>query len=153
MSYSASIKCRFYCKKKLAISFNYVRFFHKVVYLTGAQSNMIAIIFEVFPKSSKKDEYLRLAAEMRSLVDQIEGFISVERFQSITNPNKLLSISLFENEAAVDEWRNLSAHRKMQSKGRKELFEDYDIKVVQVLRNYSMLDRKEAPTDSLLAGV
>ena len=114
---------------------------------------MIAIIFEVFPKSSKKDEYLRLAAEMRSLVDQIEGFISVERFQSITNPNKLLSISLFENEAAVDEWRNLSAHRKMQSKGRQELFEDYDIKVVQVLRNYSMLDRKEAPPDSLLAGV
>ena len=114
---------------------------------------MIAIIFEVFPKSSKKGEYLRLAAQMRSLVDQIEGFISVERFQSITNPNKLLSISLFENEAAVDEWRNLSAHRKMQSKGRKELFEDYDIKVVQVLRNYSMLDRKEAPTDSLLAVV
>ena len=114
---------------------------------------MIAIIFEVFPKSRKKDEYLRFASEMRSLVDQIEGFISVERFQSITYPNKLLSISLFENEAAVDEWRNLSTHRKMQSKGRKELFEDYDIKVVQVLRNYSMLDRKEAPTDSLLAGV
>ena len=114
---------------------------------------MIAIIFEVFPKSRKKDEYLRLAAEMRSLVDQIEGFLSVERFQSITNPNKLPSISLSENEAAVDEWRNLSTHRKMQSKVRKELFEDYDIKVVQVLRNYSMLDRKEAPTDSLLAGV
>ena len=153
MTYSVSIKCRFYCKKKLAISFNYVRFFYKAVYLIGAQSNMIAIIFEVFPKSSKKDEYLRLAAEMRTLVDQIEGFINVERFQSITNPNKLLSISLFENEAAVDEWRNLSAHRKMQSKGRKELFEDYDIKVVQVLRNYSMLDRKEAPPDSLLAAV
>lgn len=114
---------------------------------------MIAIIFEVFPKSSKKDQYLRLAAEMRSLVDQIEGFISVERFQSITNPNKLPSISLSENEAAVDEWRNLSTHRKMQSKGRKELFEDYDIKVVQVLRNYSMLVRKEAPPDSLFAGV
>ena len=123
------------------------------MYLIGTKSNMIAIIFEVFPKSSKKDEYLRLAAEMRSLVDQIEGFISVERFQSITNPNKLLSISLFDNEAAVEEWRNLSAHRKMQSKGRKELFEDYDIKFVQVLRNYSMLERKEAPTDSLLAGV
>ena len=153
MTYSLSIKCRFYCKKKLAISFNYVRFFYKAVYLIGAQSNMIAIIFEVFPKSSKKDEYLTLAAEMRSLVDKIEGFISVERFQSITNPNKLLSISFFENEAAVDEWRNLSAHRKMQSKGRKELFEDYDIKVVQVLRNYSMLDRKEAPPDSLLAAV
>ena len=88
---------------------------------------MIAIIFEVFPKSSKKDEYLRLAAEMRSLVDQIEGFISVERFQSITNPNKLLYISFFENEAAVDEWRNLSAKLKMQLKGRKEHFEEYDI--------------------------
>ena len=123
------------------------------MYLIGTKSNMIAIIFEVFPKSSKKDEYLRLAAEMRSLVDQIEGFISVERFQSITNSNKLLSISFFENEAAVDQWRNLSAHRKMQSKGRKELFEDYEIKVVQVLRNYSMLDRKEAPPDSLAAAV
>ena len=87
---------------------------------------MIAIIFEVFPKSSKKDEYLSLAAEMRSLADQIEGFINVERFHSITNPNKLLSISLFE---------------------------EYDIKVVQVLRNYSMLDRKEAAPDSLLAAI
>ena len=77
---------------------------------------MIAIIFEVFPKSSKKDEYLRLAAEMRSLVDQIEGFISVERFQSITNPNKLLSISLFENEAAVDEWRNYLLTEKCNAK-------------------------------------
>ena len=123
------------------------------MYLIGTKSNMIAIIFEVFPKSSKKDQYLRLAAEMRSLVDQIEGFISVERFQSMTNPNKLPSISLSENEAAVDEWRNLSTHRKMQSKVRKELFEDYDIKIVQVLRNYSMLDRKEAPPDSLFAGV
>ncbi len=152
MTYLIQLCADFNIKRNWQFILTTLGFFTKIIFNRG-KSNMIAIIFEVFPKSSKKDEYLSLAAEMRSLVDQIEGFISVERFQSITNPNKLLSISFFENEAAVDEWRNLSAHRKMQSKGRKELFEDYDIKVVQVLRNYSMLDRKEAPTDSLLAGV
>mgnify|MGYP001157502298 FL=1 len=73
----------------------------------------------------------------------------MERFQSLTNPEKLLSISLFEDEAAVDRWRKLAAHRKVQSKGRKEIFDDYRIKVLKVLRDYGMTDREEAPNDSL----
>ena len=110
---------------------------------------MIAIIFEVTPKSHKKAGYLELAGEMRPLIDGVEGFISVERFQSLTNPEKLLSISFFEDEAAVDRWRKLAAHRRVQSKGRKEIFDDYRIKVLQVLRDYGMTDRDEAPEDSL----
>ena len=109
---------------------------------------MIAIIFEVTPKSDKKADYLELAAEMRPIIEEVEGFISVERFQSLTNPEKLLSISLFEDEAAVDRWRKLAAHRKVQSKGRKEIFDDYRIKVLKVLRDYGMTDREEAPKDS-----
>ncbi|MDC0541818.1 antibiotic biosynthesis monooxygenase [Paracoccaceae bacterium] len=110
---------------------------------------MIAIIFEVTPKSDKKADYLELAAEMRPIIEEVEGFISVERFQSLTNPEKLLSISFFEDEAAVDRWRKLAAHRKVQSKGRKEIFDDYRIKVLKVLRDYGMTDREEAPNDSL----
>ena len=110
---------------------------------------MIAIIFEVTPKSDKKADYLELAAEMRPMIEEVDGFISVERFQSFTNPEKLLSISFFEDEAAVDRWRKLAAHRKVQSKGRREIFDDYSIKVLQVLRNYGMTDREEAPKDSL----
>ena len=110
---------------------------------------MIAIIFEVTPKSDKKTDYLELAAEMRPMIDEVEGFISVERFQSLTNPEKLLSISFFEDEVAVDRWRKLAAHRRVQSKGRKEIFVDYRIKVLQVLRDYGMADRDEAPEDSL----
>jgi heme-degrading monooxygenase HmoA len=109
---------------------------------------MIAVIFEVFPKEDKKLEYLQLAADMRPLVEQIDGFIKVERFQSLTDPSKLLSISYFENDAAVERWRKLSKHRKMQTKGRNEIFDGYNIKVLQVIRDYGMKDRDEAPEDS-----
>ena len=110
---------------------------------------MIAIIFEATPKSNKRADYLELAGKMRPLIEGVEGFISVERFQSLTNPEKLLSISFFEDEAAVDRWRKLAAHRRVQSKGRKEIFDDYRIKALQVLRDYGMTDRDEAPEDSL----
>lgn len=109
---------------------------------------MIAIIFEVIPAEGRKQEYLDIAATMRPLVEEVEGFISVERFQSLTNPDKLLSISFFEDEAAVERWRQLSAHRGAQSKGRAGVFKDYHLRVAHVLRDYGMFDREEAPKDS-----
>lgn len=109
---------------------------------------MIAIIFEVEPAEGRKAEYLDIAAEMRPLVEQVDGFISVERFQSLTNPDKLLSLSLFRDEAAVENWRNLTEHRRAQAKGRSHIFRDYRIRVTQVLRDYTMTDRAEAPQDS-----
>ena len=109
---------------------------------------MIAIIFEVTPHDGKKDEYLSIAASMRSLVEQIDGFISVERFQSLTNPEKLLSISFYETEASVDRWRQLTEHRNAQSVGRDRIFKDYRIRVLSVIRDYGMTDRDEAPADS-----
>ena len=80
---------------------------------------MIAIIFEVTPNEGMADDYLKIAGEMRGFVERIDGFISVERFQSLTNPDKLLSISFFESEPAVEEWRQLAAHRSAQNTGRK----------------------------------
>ena len=109
---------------------------------------MIAIIFEVQPAEGKRDEYLDIAAAMRPMVHEIEGFISVERFESLTNPGKLLSISFFEDEAAVGRWRQLTAHRGAQAKGRGGVFSDYRLKVCHVLRDYGMFDRDEAPSDS-----
>ena len=109
---------------------------------------MIAIIFEVFPAEGQQDAYLDIAAEMRPLIDQIDGFISVERFQSLTNPGKLLSLSFFRDEAAVREWRALTAHRRAQAKGRAGVFSDYRLKVAHVIRDYGMFDRDQAPQDS-----
>ncbi|MGC6454570.1 MAG: antibiotic biosynthesis monooxygenase family protein [Candidatus Puniceispirillaceae bacterium] len=110
---------------------------------------MIAIIFEVTPHDGKQEEYLSIAASMRSLVEQVDGFISVERFQSLTNPEKLLSISFFESEDAVSQWRQLAAHRTAQAKGRDSIFKDYRLRVLSVIRDYGMQDRAEAPHDSL----
>ncbi|MBS0126440.1 antibiotic biosynthesis monooxygenase family protein [Thetidibacter halocola] len=110
---------------------------------------MIAIIFEVIPKEGHVPEYLDIAAEMRPLAEGMEGFIKVERFQSLTNPEKLLSISFFEDEEAVMRWRRLAAHRRAQSRGRKDIFADYRLKVCHVLRDYGMTDRTEAPEDSV----
>ena len=109
---------------------------------------MIAVIFEVHPKDGRKDEYLDIAAQMRPLVEEVEGFISVERFQSLTDPSKLLSLSFFEDEAALERWRNLSAHRGAQAKGRGGVFDDYRLRIAGVIRDYGMFERAEAPQDS-----
>ncbi|MGB1325629.1 MAG: antibiotic biosynthesis monooxygenase family protein [Paracoccaceae bacterium] len=109
---------------------------------------MIAIIFEVIPAAGRKQDYLDIAASMRPMVEEIDGFISVERFQSMSNPDKLLSISFFEDQAAVDRWRALAEHRAAQRLGREGIFSDYRLKVTHVLRDYGMHQRAEAPADS-----
>ena len=109
---------------------------------------MIAVIFEVEPAAGRKDEYLDIAAEMRPMLDQIEGFISVERFQSLTDPRKILSLSFFEDEAAIARWRTMNAHRGAQTKGRQGVFDDYRLRIASVVRDYGMFDRAQAPTDS-----
>lgn len=109
---------------------------------------MIAVIFEVQPADGRKSEYLDIAADMRPMLDEIDGFISVERFQSLTDPHKILSLSFFEDEDAIARWRNLNAHRSAQAKGRSGVFQDYRLRIASVIRDYGMFDRAEAPSDS-----
>ena len=109
---------------------------------------MIAVIFEVEVAEGRQSDYLDIAAELKPMQGEIDGFISVERFQSLTNPDKLLSLSFFRDEEAVAQWRALSKHRAAQSKGRAGVFRDYRLKVAHVLRDYGMTDRAEAPEDS-----
>lgn len=109
---------------------------------------MIAVIFEVMPKDGQTDPYLDMAAEMRPLAEGIDGFISVERFESIMHPGKLLSLSFWRDEAALEEWRKLAAHRRAQTKGRTIFFNDYRLRVAGVMRDYGMYDRDEVPEDS-----
>ncbi|MFV1529637.1 MULTISPECIES: antibiotic biosynthesis monooxygenase family protein [unclassified Phaeobacter] len=112
---------------------------------------MIAVIFEVEIKDGAKDRYLEIAASLKPLLEQIEGFISVERFQSLTTPGKLLSLSFWESEDAVANWRQLSAHRAGQKEGRDHVFRDYRLRVAGVLRDYGMDRRDEAPADARAA--
>ena len=109
---------------------------------------MIAVIFEVYPHEEHKQQYLNIAASLRPTLDEIDGFISVERFQSLTDENKILSISFFRDEAAVEQWRNISAHRNAQAKGRASVFRDYRIRIASVIRDYGMYERDQAPDDS-----
>jgi len=109
---------------------------------------MIAVIFEVEPADGRRDDYLALAAALRPELERIDGFISVERFQSLTTPGKMLSLSFFRDEAAVIEWRNRQSHRATQAKGRGGVFADYRLRVAHVLRDYGMTERAEAPDDS-----
>ena len=110
---------------------------------------MIAIIFEVWPKAGHKQQYLDLAAALRPQLERIDGFISVERFESLYEPGKMLSLSFFRDESAVQAWRNLQAHRAAQEKGRAEVFADYRLRVAGVIRDYGMSEREHAPADSL----
>jgi heme-degrading monooxygenase HmoA len=109
---------------------------------------MIAVIFEVTPAEGRKDAYLDIAARLRPTLEQIDGFISVERFQSLSNPDKMLSLSFFRDEAAVQEWRRLEAHRSAQQAGRERLFADYRLRIAGVMRDYGLHERAEAPADS-----
>ena len=109
---------------------------------------MIAVIFEVEPAEGRKGAYLDIAAEMRPMLDEIDGFISVERFQSLTDPSKILSLSFFEDEDAIARWRTLNAHRGAQAKGRGGVFDDYRLRIARVIRDYGMFDRAQAPADS-----
>ena len=109
---------------------------------------MIAVIFEVWPKPDRKQEYLDLAAELKPILEGIDGFISVERFESITEKGKMLSLSFFRDEGAVAAWRNVPQHRKTQGKGRVAIFDDYRLRIAGVIRDYGMTDRAQAPKDS-----
>ena len=109
---------------------------------------MIAVIFEVMPAPGRKQDYLDIAASLRPELEKIDGFISVERFASLTNEGKILSLSFFRDEAAVQAWRKLEAHRAAQARGRGGVFADYRLRVAAVMRDYGMNERDEAPTDS-----
>ena len=112
---------------------------------------MIAIIFESRPHPDQRDRYLDAAARLKPLLADIDGFISVERFQSLTDPEKILSISFWRDEEAVARWRQLEQHRRIQEAGRKAIFADYRLRVASVIRDYGLSDREEAPADSKAA--
>ena len=109
---------------------------------------MIAVIFEVLPAAGRRQEYLDLAAALRPELERIDGFISIERFESLTNPGKILSLSIWRDEAAVERWRNVEGHRAAQAKGRGGVFADYRLRVASVIRDYGMSERAQAPHDS-----
>ena len=109
---------------------------------------MIAVIFEVWPADGRKQAYLDIAASLRPELERIDGFLSIERFQSLTDETKLLSLSFWRDEAAVAAWRNTMEHRRTQAKGRAQIFADYHLRIANVVRDYGMNDRAEAPKDS-----
>jgi heme-degrading monooxygenase HmoA len=106
---------------------------------------MYAVIFEVEPREGRQGDYLDIAAALRPELDKIDGFVSIERFESLTKRGKLLSLSFWRDAAAVRSWREQTQHRAAQQKGRDEIFADYRISVVAVERQYGMFDRKDAP--------
>ncbi|WP_017760830.1 antibiotic biosynthesis monooxygenase family protein [Pseudacidovorax intermedius] len=109
---------------------------------------MIAVLFEVEPQDGRTDQYLQIAAGLAGELRGIDGFIAVERFQSLSVPGKLLSLSFWRDEEAVRQWRNRPAHRGAQQVGRGGLFRGYRLRVAQVLRDYGLDERAEAPADS-----
>ena len=109
---------------------------------------MIAVIFEVVPAPGRKQEYLDIAASLRPDLEKMDGFISIERFESLTHPGKVLSLSIWRDEEAVKRWREFEGHRVAQAKGRGGIFADYRLRVASVIRDYGMSERDQAPADS-----
>jgi heme-degrading monooxygenase HmoA len=114
---------------------------------------MIAVIFEVLPAEGERDHYLAIAAGLKPRLEAMDGFISVERFESLATPGKLLSLSFWRDEEAVKAWRNVEGHRAAQAMGRGGVFADYRLRIAHVVRDYGMSEREEAPKDSRQAHV
>ena len=108
---------------------------------------MIAVIFEAQPREGQQEVYLSIAAALRPELEKIDGFISIERFQSLAEPGKVLSLSMWRDEAAVARWRRFEQHRSAQRAGRERIFRDYRLRVAQVLRDYGPSDRAQAPPE------
>ena len=106
---------------------------------------MIAVIFEVWPAEGHLDDYLDIAHGLRPELEKIDGFISIERFSSMYEDGKLLSLSFWRDETAVKAWREQADHRAAQAKGRNELFADYRLRIADVLRDYGPNERDQAP--------
>ena len=109
---------------------------------------MIAVIFESWPADGKMQTYLDMGKSLLSDLSGIDGLISIERFQSVTDPSKLVALSFWRDEAAVDAWRNVSIHRAVQTASRRDVFRDYRLRVAKVVRDYGRFDRAEAPVDT-----
>lgn len=109
---------------------------------------MIAVIFEVRPAPGRRQTYLDIAGTLRARLDEVDGFISIERFASLNDPEKILSLSFWRDEEAVIQWRNVEAHRAAQARGREGVFADYRLRIASVLRDYGLNDRAQAPADS-----
>ena len=109
---------------------------------------MIAVIFEVQPHPEHRQAYLDWAAELRPTLEKMEGFLSIERFQSLTDPGKVLSLSFWRDEQCLAQWRQLESHRAAQAAGRGKLFRDYRLRIAGVVRDYGMNEREQAPADS-----
>jgi heme-degrading monooxygenase HmoA len=109
---------------------------------------MIAVIFEAVPNPGKRDAYLDAAARLRPQLEKMDGFLAIERFESLTQPGKILSLSFWRDEEAVRRWRNVEEHRRIQGAGRASIFADYRLRVAEVRRDYGLKERAQAPDDS-----
>ena len=109
---------------------------------------MIAVIFEVWPAEGRSTDYFDIAANLRGELENTDGFISIERFESVTTPGKFVSLSFWRDEEAVRRWRNVEGHRHAQARGRAGIFADYRLRVASVIRDYGMRERAQAPADS-----
>lgn len=112
---------------------------------------MIAVIFEVEPTEGQRQAYLDIAAGLRAELETIDGFVSIERFESLSRQGRILSLSFWRDEEAVTRWRNVEAHRAAQAQGRSGIFRDYRLRVAHVVRDYGLHERAQAPADSLAA--
>lgn len=110
---------------------------------------MIAVIFELEPRAGGASRYFELADALKGSLAHLEGFVSIERFESITQPGRYLSLSFWQDEQAVKNWRNQQAHRMAQQEGRSQLFSDYRLRVASVIRDYGLSNRGQAPSDAL----
>ena len=109
---------------------------------------MVSVIFEVWPHPEHKQGYLNWAAELKVELEKMEGFLSIERFQSLTDPDKLLSLQFWRDDGCLTAWRNLEAHRAAQGAGRKTMFKEYRLRIAEVTRDYGLNERDQAPADS-----
>lgn len=109
---------------------------------------MIAVIFDAETTKDTTSEYLDIKAQRRPLLAVIHGFINIKRFQSLTNPDKVLARSCWRDKAAIAAWRTLPQHRAAQGAGSDHVFADNRLRIATVGRDYGECARDQSPADN-----
>jgi heme-degrading monooxygenase HmoA len=122
---------------------------HRRIVSSDQEVPVIAVIFEFTPAEGRFPEYMELVGTLKADLDKADGFISLERFESITTKGKFVSLQFWRDEEAVSKWRNLQRHRTVQAKGRAGIFKSYRLRIAGVIRDYTMDERAQAPADSV----
>ena len=98
---------------------------------------MIIVVFEFNVNKGREKDYFLEVEKLQTEIQNAEGFIGVDRFESNNTKGYYVSVSSWKDEQSVNKWHKNSKHAIAQNLGKKEIFKSFRIRVAKFFRDYS----------------